>query len=35
VAEEVEAAGGKALPIVCDIRDDAQIEAAIEKTIET
>jgi len=34
-AEAVEAAGGKALPIVCDIRDEASVEAAIAKTIET
>jgi citronellol/citronellal dehydrogenase len=31
-AEEIEKAGGKALPILCDIRDDAQIGAAIEQT---
>ncbi len=29
-AEEIEAAGGKALPIVCDIRDEAQVAAAVE-----
>ena len=34
-AEAVEAAGGKALPIVCDIRDEASVEAAIAKTIAT
>ena len=34
-AKEIEAAGGKALPIQCDIRDEAQIEAAIAKTAET
>ncbi len=32
-AEEVEAAGGKALPVVCDIRDEAQVVDAIEKTV--
>ena len=34
-AKEIEAAGGTALPIQCDIRDEAQIEAAIAKTTET
>jgi len=29
-AEEIERAGGKALPIMCDIRDDAQIETAVQ-----
>jgi len=33
-AKEIEAAGGTALPIQCDIRDEAQIEAAISKTVE-
>jgi len=33
-AEEIEKAGGKALPILCDIRDDAQIEAAVQATID-
>jgi len=33
-AEEIEAAGGKALPVVCDIRDEAQVAAAVEKTVE-
>jgi citronellol/citronellal dehydrogenase len=33
-AKEIEAAGGIALPIQCDIRDEAQIEAAIAKTAE-
>ena len=33
-AKEIEAAGGTALPIQCDIRDEAQIEAAISKTAE-
>ncbi|MEY3803578.1 MAG: NAD(P)-dependent oxidoreductase [Actinobacteria bacterium] len=33
-AQDIEAAGGKALPIQCDIRDEAQIEAAIAKTAE-
>jgi citronellol/citronellal dehydrogenase len=32
-AEEVRAAGGKALPILCDIRDEAQVIAAIDKTV--
>jgi len=33
-AKEIEAAGGTALPIQCDIRDEAQIEVAISKTAE-
>src|SRR6201993_3997843 len=32
-ADEVRAAGGKALPVVCDIRDEAQVIDAIEKTV--
>ena len=32
-AEEVEAAGGKALPVVCDIRDEGQVAEAVEKTV--
>ncbi|MEJ8571677.1 NAD(P)-dependent oxidoreductase [Microbaculum marinum] len=34
-AEEIEAAGGKALPLVCDIRDEAQVDAAVSKTVGT
>lgn len=34
-AAEIESAGGEALAIQCDIRDEAQIEAAISKTVET
>ena len=34
-AKEIEAAGGKALPIQCDIRDESQIADAIAKTAET
>lgn len=34
-AEEIVAAGGKALPLVCDIRDEAQIEAAVAQTVAT
>src|ERR671920_795825 len=33
-AAEIEAAGGKALPLQCDIRFEDQIEAAIAKTVE-
>jgi citronellol/citronellal dehydrogenase len=33
-AAEIEHAGGKALPILCDIRDDAQIERAVAATVE-
>jgi citronellol/citronellal dehydrogenase len=34
-AEEIEKAGGKALPCVVDIRDEHQIEAAVQKAVET
>ncbi len=34
-AEEVEAAGGRALPVICDIRFEDQVEAAVAKTVET
>ena len=34
-AEEIEQLGGKALPIVVDVREEAQVEAAIEKTVST
>jgi len=34
-AEEIEAAGGKALALQCDIRDEEQVLAAVEKTAET
>jgi citronellol/citronellal dehydrogenase len=33
-AAEIEAAGGKALPIQCDIRYEEQIEAAVQQTVE-
>ena len=32
-AEEIEQAGGRALPVLCDIRDEAQVEAAVAKTV--
>src|SRR3954466_6015659 len=32
-AEEIRAAGGKALPLLCDIRDEAQVIAAIEQAV--
>jgi len=34
-AEEIEAAGGKALPIVVDIRSEELVQAAVEKAVET
>lgn len=34
-AEEIAKAGGKALPLVCDIRDEQQVLAAVQKTAET
>ncbi len=33
-AEEIEAAGGAALPIVGDVRDDAQVSAAVAQAVE-
>ena len=33
-AQEIEDAGGQALPIVGDIRDDAQVAAAVEQAVE-
>ena len=33
-AKEIEAAGGKALPLVCDIRFEEQVQAAVDKTVE-
>lgn len=35
VAEQVEAAGGRALPLQTDIRDEDQIAAAVAKTVDT
>ncbi|WP_420133500.1 SDR family oxidoreductase [Rhodopseudomonas sp.] len=32
-ADEIRAAGGKALPLVCDIRDEAQVIDAINQTV--
>ncbi len=34
-AEEIEQAGGKALPLVCDIRNDDAVAAAVEQGAET
>ena len=34
-ADEIEKAGGKALPITCDIRFEEQVQAAVEKTVAT
>ncbi len=33
-AEEIVAAGGEALPIVGDVRDDASVDSAVAKTVE-
>ncbi|MEL6735464.1 MAG: SDR family NAD(P)-dependent oxidoreductase, partial [Pseudomonadota bacterium] len=33
-AEEIEAAGGKALPVLCDIRHEEQVADAVEKSVE-
>lgn len=35
VAEEIEELGGKALPLMVDVRDEQQIQSAVNKTIET
>ena len=32
-ADEIEAAGGNALPIVCDIRDEQAVQNAVDKTV--
>jgi citronellol/citronellal dehydrogenase len=34
-AAEIEAAGGRALPLVVDIRDEAMVDAAVARTVET
>ena len=34
-AEEIEAAGGKALPLVVDVRDEEAVKGAIDRTVET
>jgi citronellol/citronellal dehydrogenase len=34
-AEEMDEAGGHGLPLVCDIRHDEQVQAAVAKTVET
>jgi len=33
-AQEIEEAGGKALPVVCDIRDDAAVETAVAAGVD-
>jgi citronellol/citronellal dehydrogenase len=33
-AEEIEAAGGQALPLQCDIRDEQSVQEAVAKTVE-
>ncbi len=34
-AKAIEDAGGKALPIVCDVRSEAQVHAAVEQAVQT
>ena len=34
-ATDIEAAGGKAIPILCDVTDDAAVKEAIDKTVST
>jgi citronellol/citronellal dehydrogenase len=33
-ADEIRGAGGHALPVICDIREEAQVAEAMEKTVE-
>ncbi|MEP3889031.1 MAG: NAD(P)-dependent oxidoreductase [Hellea sp.] len=33
-AKEIEAAGGKALPLICDIRDETDVDAAVAACVE-
>lgn len=33
-AEEIEAAGGKALPLVVDVREESQVEGAVKQAVE-
>jgi len=33
-AEDIEAAGGQALPLVCDIRDENSVQAAVQKGVD-
>jgi citronellol/citronellal dehydrogenase len=35
VAEEIEKAGGKALPLAVDVRDEGQVREALERTAAT
>src|SRR6201981_4266963 len=34
-ADEIAKAGGHALPLVVDVRDEAQVQSAIERTVAT
>ena len=34
-AEQVEAAGGRALAVVCDVRDEEQIQSVVKRAMET
>ena len=34
-AQEIEDAGGRALPVLCDIRFEDQVQAAVQQTVET
>jgi citronellol/citronellal dehydrogenase len=33
-AKDMEKAGGQALPVVCDVRDEKSVKAAVEKAVE-
>ncbi len=34
-AQEIEEAGGRALPVATDVRDEAQVQAAVDRAVET
>jgi len=34
-AKEIEKAGGKALPVICDVRDEKSVAAAVDKAVQT
>src|SRR5712675_502289 len=34
-AAEIEKAGGKALPVICDVRSEDQVYSAVERAVQT